>query len=73
MRCSGELKRLRPSSVGEVNAYLSCVQFSGDVKRKGNQNNRLVEKLGTPLRYMKYKYPSKFEISYFKKLKQIIE
>ena len=40
MRYSGELKRLRPSSVGEVNAYLSCVQFSGDVKRKGNQNNQ---------------------------------
>ena len=32
MRCAGELKRLRPSSVGEVGAYLSCVRLSGYVE-----------------------------------------
>ena len=63
MRCSGELKR--------------CVLVVRAIFRwceKKRQPEQLVEKLGTPLRYMKYKYPSKFEISYFKKkLKQIIE
>ena len=40
MRCPGELKRLRPSSVDEVNAYLSCGNFQVMWKRKGNQNNQ---------------------------------
>ena len=37
MRCWGELKSLRNQSVGEVSAYLSCVQFSGYVEMKVSQ------------------------------------
>ena len=59
MPCWGELKSVRPQSVGEVSAYLSCVQFSGCVVSfvlldlsPGNESQphlQLVEKLATPL------------------------